>query len=49
MDEKRIQDFKNNFQREWSYKEEDTYDQVLMLLKEKPLGIVNKKILIFTK
>lgn len=40
---------KNNFQREWSYKEEDAYDQVLMLLKEKPLGIVNKKILSFYK
>lgn len=38
---------KNNFQRNWLYKEDEKYDQVIMLLKEKPLGIVNKKILDF--
>jgi hypothetical protein len=40
---------KNNFQRNWLYKEDEKYDQVTMLLKEKPLGIVNKKILDFYK
>lgn len=40
---------KNNFQRKWTYNEDEKHDQVIMLLKEKPLGIVNKKILNFYK
>jgi len=40
---------KNNFQRNWLYKEDEKYDQVIMLLKEKPLGIINRKILDFYK
>lgn len=38
---------KNNFQRKWFYREDENNDQVIMLLKEKPLGIVGKAMLDF--
>ncbi len=40
---------KNNFQRNWKYKENDIFDFCEFYLDEKPIGEINKKQILFSK